>query len=114
MESLEREMMDAVDARQVDNNAATDYITDAQDQMNPPLRHNEVNMVLVEGNLISFQLNNPNSILRNRCTPPICKVYNLSSTTILNKRNMVSVDASGYSRIQVYEEQSSHGIVYSK
>jgi hypothetical protein len=49
MESLEREMMDAVDARQVDNNAAADYITDAQDQMNPPLHHNEVNMVLVEG-----------------------------------------------------------------
>ena len=43
--ALKREMMEAVDARQVDDNAVDDTVPDAQEQMNPPLHHDEVNMV---------------------------------------------------------------------
>jgi len=43
--ALKREMMEAVDARNADDVEVDETVPDAQEQMNPPLRHDEVNMV---------------------------------------------------------------------
>jgi len=43
--ALKREMMEAVDARCADDLEVDETVPDAQEQMNPPLRHDEVNMV---------------------------------------------------------------------
>jgi|AntRauTorckE5430_2_1112549.scaffolds.fasta_scaffold10368_2 hypothetical protein len=43
--ALKREIMEAVDARQVEDNYVDDTVPDPQEQMNPPLRDDEVNMV---------------------------------------------------------------------
>ena len=54
--ALKREMMEAVDARCADDPEVDETVPDAQEQMNPPLRHDEVNMVEGTCSLYNFHV----------------------------------------------------------